>query len=565
MLCDRPLSAVRDVYSVRGELEPNSRTAVHVLIPYFPVPRRDLKALSRLSFDKALRQKTDFWQQLRRQTLDIAIPEAKPLQTFYASQMYILEGCLDYVGKRYILRANPFQYDQFYMRDATQMVLALDTVGLHALAEKCLDHFLESQDNDGRFASQKTQFDANGQALYAFGEHLKFTRNEKWARHILPKIARSMAWLYTFREDTPSGKGLLPRATIHDNEQIRDGHIVGDNLWALAGMRGAITIARAAKKDELAQLWQTQYDEYLVAVKTSLLATAARNSNIISPAFEAHAADSNTTGRFDKKYGFDWGNLLIVYPSRALDPFDAIVGTCMSYWRSLFREGLFPYPENGNENFVHHYLTFDITETSLIRGETAAVLNDLYEGFLLHTTHTNAGCERINLDLRDFQPPSNISPHGTFAAKYIVLFRNFFVREDGEDLHLLSCLSPAWLKPGTSLSILRAPTHFGELSFIFDIKEHGAQLQIMPPKRNPPQRLIVHLPEWLRLTSAACDNIKIDVSPGNLLYIPPNSRSLNISWAEKPHKDMSFSSVVQQFLERMKAKAALSTQGNTRK
>ena len=48
--------------------------------------------------------------------------------------------------------------------------------------------------------------------------------------------------------------------------------------------------------------------------------------------------------------------------------------------------------------------------------------------------------------MRDFS--LNLSPHGLFAAKFRTLLRDMIVREQGNDVHLLSCVSPEWIQVG---------------------------------------------------------------------------------------------------------------------
>jgi hypothetical protein len=464
--------------------------------------------------------------------------------------MYLVEGHVDYVGNRYILRANPFQYDQFYIRDGTWVVRAFDLVGLHDLAEKCLSHFLQSQDNEGRFASQKTQYDANGMALWAIGQHYQLSRNAQWARKAFPNVHKSMRWLFDYRETLPNGQeGLMQPNSMNDNEQLADAHLVGHNLWALAGMEKAVLIAQAAGHSDLASKWNEQHENYLHVVDAALQTVADATTGCIPPAFEGPRAPALLKGRYDMRYGFDWGNLALVYPTMILDPHDPRVTASLAYWRQFFRDGLFPYPEQGNDNLLHHYLTFDITQTSLMRGEQQQVVNDLYQGYLLHTTAAHAGCERLNSATRDFQPPSNITPHGTFAAKYIALIRNSLVREHGNQLHLLSCLAPAWVLPGSQIRCLRAPTALGQVSFIFDIQQGKGHLQIRPPRHTSLAAFVVHLPPFWNLKGVQCDGKPVAVKSPHSVTLPPNAYAVDLEWDELPHDIPSYHTTVQDFVK----------------
>lgn len=551
VLCafSQPLQAAEQRLTLRATLQPGASENLLILLPYFPSAPRDLAKLHRISFENERQRKSETWRALRSQCIEIYLPEQKPLDTFYASLMYLYEGHVDYVGKRYILRGNPFQYDQFYIRDGTFVIRAFDLVGLHDLAQKCLSYFLQSQDSKGRFASQKTQYDANGMALWAIGQHYELTRNAQWARKAFSRVRKSMRWLYDYRETLPDGqKGLMQPNSMNDNEQLADAHLVGHNLWALAGMKKAVLIAEAAGQSDVARMWNKQYQEYQRFIDAALQTVADATTGCIPPAFEGPRAPALVKGRYDMRYGFDWGNLALFYPCKVLNPHDPRVTTSLAYWRQFFREGLFPYPEQGNENFLHHYLTFDITETSLVRGEQELVVNDLYEGYLLHTTAAHAGCERLNIATRDFWPASNITPHGTFAAKYIALIRNCLVREDANQLHLLSFLAPAWCRPGSQIRCLRAPTTLGQVSFIFDIEQGKGHLQIRPPRRSSLSAFVVHLPPFWNLKAVQCDGKPVPVKSPHTVTLPPDAHAVDLQWDELPHDIPSYQTTIQQFL-----------------
>src|SRR5207248_11708048 len=100
---------------------------------------------------------------------------------------------------------------------------------------------------------------------------------------------------------------------------------------------------------------------------------------------------------------------------------------------------------------------------------------------------------------RDFA--SNLSPHGWFAAKFRAALRNMMVREQGNDLQLLSVVSPEWVKPGGVISVKRAPTDFGQMNFELKSNTGGATLVldnhvVSAPGSNStgPNSLILHMP-----------------------------------------------------------------------
>ena len=539
---------------IRVDIPPMGKKGIIIYLPYFPMSARDgLKLVSvkkQTAYTEFLKKKLQFWDKWKQGGILISVPESKPLNVFYASQIYLLENCIDRIGDHFILRANPFQYDQFYIRDGAHQVRALDLCGMHDIAEKCLDFFLLSTEENGRIASQKDQDDAHGMALYALGEHYLITGNNKWAEKVFPKVKKSVQWLERYRN-----RGLLPASRIRDNEQVKNAHIVGHNLWAFTGLESSVFLAQGAGEKTSAQSWSQQAEQFKGVLDKSLWDVYNKCGGFISPSFEGMEADAFIPGRFGMKYGFDWGNLVLVYPSAMLKPEDPRVTGSMKYWRKHFREGLFPYPERGYEDQLHHYLTMDITQTSLARGEYEDVLRDFYEGYLLHTTNTHGGCERLDRQTRDFIPKTNLTPHGAFAAKYIELLRNFFLREGGDHLHLCSFLAPRWCEPGSVVRIENAPTHFGKISFYleFSADKNQALLQIKPPDHK--RRLngyIMYFPPFLKIQDVHCDGKHYEKFNNHKIILPVTMRQAEIGFVREPAPDIDYNKTVERFKSRFR-------------
>jgi hypothetical protein len=546
-LCSEPLTDGKNGPEIKAEVFADSELDIVIFLPYFPMSEKDVK---RLQEDPEIcslyyAKKYDSWESIWKSSMFISINEKKPVDTFYASQWILIETCLDHIKKHWILRANPFQYDQFYIRDGMHQIRALDLAGHHEIAKKCLDFFLLSCEDNGAFASQPGQGDANGMALYAFGQHYRLTQDNDWAGLVFPRIKKSVEYLELIRNG-----GLLPVGKMQDNEQVKDSHIVGHNLWAFTGLEAASALARGAGEERFSWKWNWGAGQYYNVLKKALIEAADKNGGVLPPSIEGMDAEAWVPGRFDLQYGFDWGNLALVYPSNMFRPQDTIVSNSIDYFRKYYSEGLFPYPERGNEDQLHHYLSMDITQASLARGDYYDVLNDFYTGYLYHTTNTHGGCERFDLSSARYIPESNLAPHGSFAAKYIELFRNFFIREDGSTLHICSFLAPDWCAPGSVIKVERGPTNFGNISFHieFDEKLEIAHLQLSPPRKESGcENIVLHVPPFLGLTMVICDGRYITSFDKKSARIPANSRSVDLFFRRSSPPDINYKKTVKKF------------------
>lgn len=187
----------------------------------------------------------------------------------------------------------------------------------------------------------------------------------------------------------------------------------------------------------------------------------------------------------------------------------------------------------GQGRWLHHYLTMKNTETETIRGDQQLAVEELY-ALLVHTSSTHAGFEYCILpwSTRDFA--QNLSPHGWFAAKFRMALRNMMVREEQDRrLHLLSVVSPEWVKPGQEISVKRAPTNFGQVNFDVKFIDSGASITLNNNFTQKPQEIVLHLPWYVKVSNVIADGKKINVA-NNAAVLPVNVRAVQIAWQNKP-------------------------------
>ena len=107
------------------------------------------------------------------------------------------------------------------------------------------------------------------------------------------------------------------------------------------------------------------------------------------------------------------------------------------------------------------------------------------------------------------------------------------VREEGNQLHLLSVLSPAWIGKGKTIAVRQAPTYFGPLDFTLTQPQTGqATLHLQAAFTTLPAAIVVHLPWFVDFESASVDGKPVHPTQG-ALTIPAGSRDLVLHWTVK--------------------------------
>jgi hypothetical protein len=356
---------------------------------------------------------------------------------------------------QWVQTVNKLRYHAFYLRDAAIITNAFDLVGLHRVAGENLPFFLTWQQPDGLFISRPQQYDGFGQTLWVFGEHAKRTGNTGFARTVLPSVERAMTWFAAARRADPLG--LLPAVTDPNDNELLPGHLAGDNFWAHAGVRGAIELARRVGRQDLVNRWNAELAAFQASLKVALATATKATGGWIPPAL-------------DVRGGQDWGNLWSAYPLGVLSPDSPEVAATQTHARTKFREGIATYADT---TLLHHYLSFRVFQTSLLRGEQRAVVRGFYDA-LAHTTSTHAGFETNIAPFGNREVEDATSPHGWYSAEYVALLRNMLVREQGRDVLITSAIPTAWLRPEQTTSVTGARTYAGPVSFTLQTRDGGA-------------------------------------------------------------------------------------------
>lgn len=425
----------------------------------------------------------DYWRGVLAGAARIEVPCRKATEALRAAHV-----CQLIANDHGVLKGGEGFYDEFYIRDGAYQLMELEEAGLWDASRKAVERYLRSQRPDGRFESQSNQFDANGQAVWALWQYAKITGDREWLAKAYPQMRRAVAWTEKARRtaqcDSPFA-GVLPVAPA-DGEYLWDAkhHIVGYDLWNLRGMLctadAAAILGRADQYKELLD----EANGYAAAIDAAWKRTGLAH---FPPSWE--------------KEGTHWGNTETLWPTELFDRNDPRVTALIRHARKVhgggFLEGTIQWL--GTKDAIHPYMSAYTTMASLARGEHEQVVEDFY-WYLLHSTAAHAFPEGIFYKRRFAW--SDTIPHVTGASNYALMLRHMLVHERGEELHLLAAAPDGWLADGKEIRIENLPTHFGPMGLRTRGTASGLQVGFTPPKRTPPKRIVLHLPESRRPVGA---------------------------------------------------------------
>jgi hypothetical protein len=413
------------------------------------------------------------WPAIRSQVAQLLIPD-KRLQFLYDAAVHTLV----------LLSADeivpgPYTYRRFWFRDACLMMNALLCLGLGNRCRRAIERFPERQLRNGYFRSQEGEWDSNGQVLWALNRFQELT-GQPLADEVIESLPSAVAWIdrKRVRDDAdPLHNGLLPAGFSAEHLGPND-YYYWDDFWAEAGLRAAARIyARLGRTKEAADA-RTKADNLRAAIDHSINRIPAWRSLGGIPASPYRRIDSGAIGSLVADYP------LQLYPPNA----PVIMATVDALLRRCFLHGGFF--QDMIHSGINAYLTLDIAQT-LLRARDPRY-RDLVEAVARMASPTGQWPEAIHPQtgggcMGDGQ-------HGWAAAEWVMMVRNSFVREEGDQLIVGSGLFPEWLENNGDVSFGPTPTPWGDVTLRFQPSDSRATLAIDADWRGAAPRIDVLVP-----------------------------------------------------------------------
>jgi len=459
---------------------------------FFPVDNP--KVYDAQSADLWLERTEDFWRDMMQHRAKIEVPCRKAGEALLAAHV-----CQLIANDHGELRGGENFYDRFYPRDGAYQVMELEEAGLIEPARRAMESFLACQAPDGRFhggGNQVKQLDANGQATWTLWQHYKITGDRQFLQRAYPCMLRAMRWTMAARRRAPTDPaftGVLPAAPA-DGECLWAGkhHIVGYDLWNLRGMLCTADAAGVLGKEADQKELRAEADDYRAAIDAAWKRTGLGH---FPPSWEER--------------GTHWGNTETLWPTELFKRDDPRVAALIRHVREEFAggfiEGTIQWKGTGGVEAIHPYMGAYTTMADLVRGRHEQVVEDFY-WYLLHSTAAHAFPEGIYYKQR--MAWNHTIPHVTGACNYAIMLRHMLIHEAGDELHLLSAVPDWWLADGEEIRVERLPTHFGQMNLSVRGTAKGVEVELQPPKRDPPKRIVLSLP-MSRLLVGSLDGVEV--------------------------------------------------------
>jgi hypothetical protein len=524
------------------KLQPGETYAATFKMPRVPLDQKEqIEAVKKADYQKMLEKTVQYWQELLG-GMGFDIPEKRVNDSYRAALVHLILATRTQDDMK--RQGSGLPYDDLFLNDYFDMLLAYDTAGLYQFTEPNVDWLLKKQHPSGMFIDvhnrgNDTFVTSHGQGLYSLAYHFLMTRNRAYGDTVYPAIRKAADFIV---RDHQSDKYGLIRPSIPYDAPMVTGYHTCHNLYALLALRTSIRVARILGQNEDIDRWTQAEKSYREAIVKALDTTYKKEGFI-------------TSGLYDWKPGFvqgrkemgvnefpnqDWENNLLVYPSELLLPNDErVVKTLATIRARKYREGCMTY-RNGMH--IHQYVTLNQANQYRAIGDQRHALLDLYH-VLLHNGSTHEGFENLVIPWSNRTPEAGCPPpHAWAAAKTALFIRNMMVCEYGgdagidltqRDLYLYSLVSPVWMVPGKQLTIRNAPTEMGVVSSTLSFTVDGAELTVTPNFVEPPRFIAFRIPYTVELDSFTSNASRTSEKDG-LLFFTPDMTTASIHWHQNP-------------------------------
>ncbi len=441
-----------------------------------------------------LRQQAEaFWQQVDLPYGRLEVPDA--------GVQALLDGAIRNIYQaREIKKGLPaFQvgptcYRGLWVVDGSFLMEAVTFLGRTDEARNGIHYLLGFQREDGAVMLINGHWKETGIALWAVTRHARLTGDKVWLAGVWPKVERAWQYIGRLRQEASKDPAAPNYRLIP--EGFSDGSL-GETLpeytnvyWTLAGMKAAVEGAQWLGRHDQARAWQAEYEDFYATFRKA----AARDSrtDALGNRFLPISMKPQTKVSPQKA---QWAFLHAVFPGKVFPHDDPLVLGNLAMLRAAECEGLVRDTGWVAQGVWNYFGSF-YGHAWLWQHDGAKAARTLY---------AMANHASPLLCWREAQMPQGEGPavcgdmpHNWASAEFIRLVRHLLILERGDELHLAEGVPHAWVVPGKPIRAAGVVTEFGPMRMEIRVAQEGtkAVVDLDPPRRNPPRRIVLHLDGW---------------------------------------------------------------------
>ncbi|MFC5405478.1 hypothetical protein [Cohnella soli] len=476
-------------------LMPGQTAIFEFYLPHRPISRLRAEGLMAQCFEARLEECRDFWRDKLNGAASVKLPEKRLEEMLNAGLLH-----LDLVAYGTEPAGTIVPTIGVYTAigsESSPIVQFMDAMGWSRTAERALQFFLEKQHENGFIQNFGGYMLETGAALWSFGEHYRYTRDEDWLVRVKPGLLKAYHYLVEWRNrnkrDDLAGKGygMLEGKTADPEDPFHSFMLSGYAYLGMSRLAEMMTSIDPAISDEI----RTEAEALKTDIREALFATMARSPVVplsdgswvpTVPPWVEHKGPLSLYAE-----GGKWlthgsvvardsllGPLYLVL-QEVVQPDEMIAEFMLNVHHEFMcsRNVALSQPYYSIHPWIH-----------LKRGEVKPFLKAYYNTFAaLADRETYTFWEHF----------WHASSHKTHEeAWFLMQTRWMLYMEEGRELKLLTGIPRNWLKDGGVIEIKGAATYFGPLTLHVEARAGGRVIvaKVVCDSARRPESLSVRLP-----------------------------------------------------------------------
>lgn len=471
----------------RRPLTPETSGTAEFCFRYRHPDLTTLEPVRAQEYEARLAETARRWRDLIRPFDRFEIPDERVADMARASYAWALLNTDTFNGQLRVHDGSGF-YDMVYGYSMSLHNNALDLYGLKEQAERRYASQLAQQGPEGAYV-QECGLPDQGALMWGLGQHYLLTRDREWFTRIAPQYLRGCDWIIRQRKqpaDSDIARGLIKFRPYNDYPGAVYNYL-GNAYCCLALEQAAEAFADVGMTTVSERLTREGAEfrkDMLESMRKSVIRRDGIDMLPLEP--DTHRILKLSDHRGGDYYGLV-ASMLLETDFLAPDSHEARLIIDMMEQRKGLILGVCEFMEGIDHAYTYGYL---LVQQRL--GDIRKVLLGLWS-FMAHGM-TRETYSPVEVTYPPLGENHYTLPHTYSCTQQIRLVRNMLVLEQGDALNLAQAIPAAWLAPGKSVKAHEAPTLFGPVTYELSGREDGSvRVHIVPPTRNPPREIRVHL------------------------------------------------------------------------
>jgi hypothetical protein len=486
-------------------LQPGQKVRWEFYIPHTPISIERATAMNN-SFDFAqkLSETREFWSKRLAQAALFDIPE-KPINELLKAG--VLHCDIAAIGRDPdgAVGATVGWYTPIGS-ESSPIIQYFDSVGLHKLAERCIDFFLVRQNPNGFIQNFNNYQLETGPVLWTMGEHFRYTHDEIWLKRVKPQLDKAVDYLLKWRE-----RNKKEELRLSGCYGLLDGKVADPNDFYYSFMLNGVSylgLKRAAEMYEVidsdkAEILNKELEEYRQDIRTGYYYALA-NSPVMP-------VGNGTWAPLPPPWVKDNGALCLYADGEKCFTHGSFISRDTIIGATYLVIGEVLEPEEIGTTLMlkanQTPITIEnaaLTQPYYCRHDYAHIKRNEIKPFL--KTYYNQLTGLIDRETYTFwEHYFHESQHKTHEEGWFLMQTRWMLyMEEGDCLKLFPAIPRAWLASGKNLKVSDVASYFGKLTFCAKVSSDGmtikASVKCIPEAgQTLPDHVIFRLPHaWKR-------------------------------------------------------------------